>query len=928
MLLRYVLTSFGRRKVRTILMILSLMVSTGLIVTMSATVETMRRSNIDLIATETGRFDLAVSKKDTSGQPFMRIDETAQQIAAADPRITSVHPRLQLTAEFSAGDRRGQGTIIALDSGADDIGFVNVKEGDYELSPGEAAVLQATAEGLDLEVGDTFEVAYSYPLPREAGQPDAAGSSSRRATRPFSVKAIVRLEGVTSSGIRTGFVAGLDDIQSWLDMPGSASVLIATVDPALYETNSPDAAALEVRSVGQAVYDVMGDDYIYNMSKASILGEAAQAFLVIQALINTYGLISLGIVGLLIYTLMLTNVQEQRRDMAILRILGAQRSYLFMLVIVEVLVIGLIGVTLGIVLGQAITNYIVVPLIQQQMAEEGSALVLVPQVSVSAILPPAAAALFVLLAASIKPAREAANTKVMHAINPGVADNIQIEDLANLRERSPNLRMFLGGLALMLIFVLIASFEALETFGGPAIQVTIILLALALLVLGLGLMFFIATVPLERLILFIARLVSPRLTYFASRNVKRGQTRNTLISMLVLFSGVLPSFLATQTALENANFENRLRQSFGADVDMVVAQWGDTEEEIARRRLRPSFLSEELARIPGLDQVAALSFPYNTTISDPLNFKRANTNVVGVEGRLEDVLFMDTAEFSGGNLSALSELLDDPQAVIISEGLADHLAVPLGGIVKIKGEGLDNVLDARVIGIARRLPGVDDISRSRLEAQNKSTILVSLPAFRQLRTALKMPLPPADEQVLTNVKASLAPDADAEEISRLMSELFQEDYDIWFRFLKNIVEDNQRSQATQRVFLLVMTMISFTTAVFGVFAVIYVTVYARRIEIGMMKAMGMKRHHLTGMLVIEAIVMTLGAALAGITAGAAMGYVTFYGERVLAQEHVVFAVDTTVIPFIVIMVVLASMLGAAFSSRRIVTKKAVEILRM
>ena len=81
-------------------------------------------------------------------------------------------------------------------------------------------------------------------------------------------------------------------------------------------------------------------------------------------------------------------------------------------------------------------------------------------------------------------------------------------------------------------------------------------------------------------------------------------------------------------------------------------------------------------------------------------------------------------------------------------------------------------------------------------------------------------------------------------------------------------------------------------------------------------------------LVIEAIVMTLGAALAGIAAGAVMGYVTYYSERILAQEHVNFAVDTTVIPFIVIMVVLASILGAAFSARRIVKKKAVEILRM
>jgi putative ABC transport system permease protein len=928
MLLKYVLTSFGRRKVRTILMILSLMVSTGLIVTMSATVETIRRSNIDLIASETGRFDLAVSMKDTSPDPFMPIAAVSRQIYAADPRITAVYPRLELAAEFSAGDRRGEGTIIALDRATDDVGIVDVQEGEYDLGPGEAALLEETAQGLDLYVGDIFEAAYSYPLPREAGKPDAAGSSSRRASRPFTVKAIVREDGVASAGIRTGFIADLGDIQKWLDLPERASVLVATVDPALYETNNAETAALQVREVGQAVYDTLGDEYQYAMAKASALSETAQAFLAIQALINTYGLISLGIVGLLIYTLMLTNVQEQRRDMAILRILGAQRSYLFLLVITEVLVIGLIGVSLGIVLGQIITQFVVVPLIQQQFIEQGITSPLVPQLSLSAILPPAAAAFFVLLAASIKPAREAANTKVVHAINPGVADNIQIEDLAQLRERNPNLRMFLGGLALMLIFALIASFEALESFGGPAIQVTIFLLALALLVLGLGLMFFIATVPMERLVLFFAGIVSPRLTYFASRNVKRGQTRNTLISMLVLFSGVLPSFLATQSALENANFENRLRQSFGAELDIVVSEWGRTEEERISHRLKRSFLSEELGQIPEVEEAAALTYAYETTITDPVGFRRARVDVRGVEGRLEDVLFMDTVEFSAGDASALSELLEDRAAIIVSEGLAAHLAVPLGGTVKVQGEGLDNLKEARIIGIARRIPGIDGITRSRLEAQNRSTVLIAHDGFRELRTVLNMPLPPEDERVFTSVKASLAEDADQEDLARLMSEMFVEDYDLWFRFLENILEQNRRSQATQQIFLLVLTMISFTTAVFGVFAVIYVTVYARRIEIGMMKAMGMKRRHLTWMLVIEAIVMTLGAALAGIAAGAAMGYVTFYGERVLAQEHVVFAVDTTVIPFIVVMVVLASMLGAAFSARRIVSKKAVEILRM
>ena len=930
MILKYVLTSFGRRKVRTILMILSLMVSTGLIVAMSATVETIRRSNIDLIASETGRYDLALSKKDTSSEPFIPITAVSEQILSADERITAVYPRLQASVEMTAGDRQSPVTLIALDQTLDDVGTIEVIDGEYNLEAGEAALLEETAENFDLQVGDSFQAAYSFPVPREKGKPDASGTSSRRTSREFFVKAIVRQDGL-DGGFRTGFIAELGEIQEWLDLQGRASHLIATFDPVLYETNNAEAASLTVRDVGQEVYRKLGDDYAYGMSKARALGDAAQAFLAMQALINVYGLISLGVVGLLIYTLMLTNVQEQRRDMAILRILGAQRSYLFAMVIVEVLVIGVIGVGLGVIFGQLITQYVVVPLIQQQFANQGLTMTLVPAVSASAIIPPAAAAFFVLLVASIKPAREAANTKVVHAINPGVADNIQLEDLEQLRERSPNFRMFLGGTALMLIFALIASFEAVENFGGPAIQVTIFLLALILLVLGMGLMFFIATVPLERLVLFVMGILSPRLTYFAERNVKRGQMRNTLISMLVLFSGVLPSFLATQVALDNANLESNLRQEMGAPLAIQVASWGRTPEELAKQRLEPSFLSGDLATIAGLEQTAALTFKYDTQIRDEVGFRGAKAQVRGVEGPLEDIIFLEMGEFVGGTAQdAFAAIREDPQAVIISDGLAQHLAVPLGGTVKLEGEGLDNIVEARVAGIARRIPGVDGFGRSRLEAQSNSTVLMSLEGFRELRTELNRPLPPDNEPVLTEIKGTLQAEADAQDTADLMRDMFidMEDHDLWFRFLDISLERYKESQAGQRIFLLALTAISFTTAVFGVFAVIYVTVYARRIEIGMLKAMGMKRHQLTGMLVIEAIVMTLGAALAGIAAGAAMGYVTYYSERILAQDHVNFAVDTTVIPFIVIMVVLASILGAAFSARRIVTKKAVEILRM
>ncbi len=926
MVLKYVLKNFSRRKVRTILMILSLLVSTGLIVTLSATVETIRQSNVDLIASAVGRYDLSLSKKDTSSEPFLVVGEVAPQVLAAHESITAVYPRIQSDIEFTVNGNLGRGTLLALDPATDDVGYVDIVEGEYALGAGQTAVLEETARNFSLGIGDSVDISYSFPLPREAGQPELAGASQRRATQRFTISAIVRQDGVTDSGVRAGFIIALADAQAWLNLPDRAQLLVGTVDPSLYETNNAEVAALRVRDVVRAVQQRLGDEYNYALVKASALDGAAQGFLAIQALINTYGLIALGVVGLLVHTLVLTNVQEQRRDMAVLRILGSQRNLLFRLVIAEVLVIGAVGVGLGVGLGQLITAYIVVPIIQSQFAQQGLTPSLTPQLTLTAVLPAIIAAFVVLIISSIKPAQDAARTKVMHAINPGVADNIQLEDLEGLRERRPDAKIFFGGVALMLVFGLIAGFQVVDAFGGMALEVAFILLAFGLLVLGLGLMFFITTIPFERLVLLVMRLLFPRVTYFARRNVGRGQLRNTLISLLVLFSGVLPSFLATQLALENANYETNTRLDMGAPVNLTSFAYWDREN--TRDRLRPSFLTDELRTVSGLERLVGLSYQYPSQAADLVGLRGARVTVVGVNGRLNDVLFTDMVEFAAGSPAALDDLLTTSEGVIISEGLAEHLAVGLGDRIALTGEGLDHTANMRILGIARRIPGFEGIGRSRLEAVNNSTVLVSMEGFRGLITPLNAPLPPPDEPVFVRVLATLAPDVEATAVASEIGERYGLDYGFWARFLDVTLEANRRAQATNRIFLLVLTVISFTTAVFGVFAVIYVTIYARRLEIGMMKAMGMLRRELTGMLIVEAIAMTLGAALAGIAAGASMGYVSFYGQRALQQQPSNFAIDTTVMPFIVIMVVLASVLGAAFSARRIVKKQAVDILRM
>jgi putative ABC transport system permease protein len=931
MILQYVFKNFRRRKVRTTLMVLSLLVSTGLIVAMSATVETIRRSNVNLIASATGRYDLSVRRSETSPEPFITVTETGERILVADDEITAVYPRFLSEIELTAGGEQGTGSLLALDP-AENIGQIDVITGTYQLGNMQAAVLESTATQLgSLDVGDTIDVSYSFPQPREKGSATEIGSSRRRAVGQFTISAIVRQSGVANAGVTNGVIIHIDDAQSFLGLPDRAEELIVLVEPALYEAGNAEKVALGVRDVAVNVQAALGDQYTYRLDKALALDQAAMAFLAAQALISIYGLMSLAMVGLLIYTLVMTNVQEQRREMAVLRILGSQRQLLFGIVVVEVILIGVLGVGLGIVLGQAITVFLVTPFIESQMAAEGLTTTIQPAVSFTAILPAIVSAFAVLLISAIKPARDAASTKVVHAINPGVADNIQLEDLDQLRESRPTMKLFLIGLGMMLVVVIVAALAASEYTSNMAVQLGIVLSVGLFLVVGIVFIFFIFTRPLEKLILFFAGFISTRLTYFAKRNVGRSAERNTLISLLVLFSGVLPSFLATSSAISNANIETDVRLNMGAPVELQTFPLNsrfDSPEFAALSYLRPSFVAEEFQAIPGIENAVGLTHDYVTEMSDAVGMRSGTMTLVGVTDDLNDVLYDDLMIFTGGGPDALAQILTDPKAIVVSQGMAEGLAVPLGGAIKVKGEGLDHEEDLTVVGIAQRLPGFDGVGRIRNQALIGGTVFISLDGFHRMTTNPREALPNPDDPVLDRVLATTADDADPSAVDVALHEAFNRDYRIWTRLAEVQLKQAHDNRVQEQVFLLVLTLISFVTAVFGVFAVIYVTIYARRLEIGMMKAVGARNWELNGTLSIESIAMSLGAALAGILAGSSMAYLIAFADNFGQQRPQQFAIDTTVMPFIVLMVTLAAMLGTVLSARRIIKRKAVEILRM
>ncbi len=94
---------------------------------------------------------------------------------------------------------------------------------------------------------------------------------------------------------------------------------------------------------------------------------------------------SLAVVGLLVRTLIQNNVIENRRDLAVLRILGAKSNRLFSMVILEVAVLGVVGTGLGAVGGVLLNNTVVTPILKNMNGLSNNTLM--PTVSLGTVLP-------------------------------------------------------------------------------------------------------------------------------------------------------------------------------------------------------------------------------------------------------------------------------------------------------------------------------------------------------------------------------------------------------------------------------------------------------------------------------------------------------------------------------------------------------------
>ncbi len=930
-----------RRKLRTLIVALALIVGVALVGALLALVDTQRQFSVQTVGTQTGGYDLSIKKSDLASTPFFDRAEVERIARTAYPSISSVYPRIQGNAEARKVNATvgSSVTMVALDGDKDKLSPATVVEGLYPPLPGQIYLTQDVADLLQAKIGDELVLAYLRPTPRQEGKAATSGNSTAREEANFVVSGIGQVN--LGQDVSAAAVIRLEDAQRWLGVPDKADRLLLVWESDTAAGQDAQVAVTRARAVAEQVKDTvqnaLGSDYLIGLPKYTQLEATAQAFIFQQTFITLYGLLSMGIVGLMVTALMMTTVAEQKHDLAVLRVLGSPRARLFEAVILEVFLLGTIGIVFGIVLGRAINDYVITPLLLTSLKLPDSVR---PEWTLRSVVTPTMITLMVLVLATINPARTAASTKVMVVLNPAAADQPTLEDLSKLRERKANYGLLVTGIILLAFCsVILIVFPLVFSSGDRNGLATMIFSAFLLMVVGMSLIFYFFTTPIERVLIAIYQVLNKKAAFFASRYALRGKGRNALISLMVVMSAVLPTLLATQLVLSDANIETDLRFQRGTDIyarPVVVfgAQGGDGGGggPIFRRTVRTDARMNvddmnSLARQGGVANVVGLGEDFNAEVSDRVLLRSSPVNFVGVQGDLTTVLYPEFYRWAQGDTTALTRITQDQDVVIISQGLSEVLDLKMGDTIRLKGAGLDHERMARIIAVAARVPGFSNgITRNRNDASN-STVLMNIETYRELRHDPDKGALNPDEKLVSRMLARIEPGVNHTELARQLRDFFDRGEGISLELTSELIE-RIREQLTQgRIFIVVLTGLSMVTAIFGVLAVMYTAVMGRRIEIGMLKAVGAAKGALRGIFIGEAIITTLAAALAGIVAGTVLGYAFEGTQRLQDDTPMLLAFDSVTATVIVVMVCFAAIFSAALATQPVIRQKAIKILR-
>jgi putative ABC transport system permease protein len=899
MMTRYVLSSLWRHKTRTAMGVLGVLVTLALLTAVQVSLDSVALSYVQLSGLTVGKADVMIQygERPYAIEPDPFDPAEASALLAGAPELEGFAPRL--IARRDLGGRFV--TIVGLDParevalGLD--GFVPWPE----LGPGDCAISRALADKLD------------------AGDVDVLGTKLRRV-------GVIERQQMFGQVYRDYIVTDLATAQAALALPGRITMLAGRLRDAsrLYDARDIDASVRALEREGRALSKRLGGRYSVAMLRAQALNAYEEVGGPVRAAFLLLLVVALAITGLLIYSLVSVSAEERAREHAIVRVLGGKRRHLLALVLGEALLLCALGVAPGVLAGLVAARALV-KTIAALMSLGPSSVTL--HASPGAALVPLAAGVVLAVGSSLAPAIRASRGRIVDGLDPMRRGALERPPA----ERSSSRSLVAAGAVLsaasgLVFFLLPAAYLSgdLSLMGGIAVGLLLAMIAGFTLV-GLG------ALPLvERAVLAPLGALFGAAADLAAKNVARYRRRATATSLMFAISVSFVVFAGSIVALVNRTATELLEQRTGADlrVDLFNSDHLDLEQDL---RAVPGVRS--VARVLSLKPLSSDGAVYGAAAEDIIGSKPVSVAVFGVDPTLGDVVYRERVACEEGDADPLAALAADPglggrspddpgapaPAAIVSLALARSLRLEVGDqlavTLRLGGQKRDVRLTIRAVCSA--VPGFYAF-RARAMAANGSGVLVSARAFADLTR--DVPKGALQGFYLARVEGSGA---------RIAGRV-QDDMGIRHSVLVKSTEEQkiaarQLYWVSQLVSVLLLGA-AVSIAAFSLIAAMATAAVERRWEVGVLKAVGVRRRQVLAMFASEAVALTVSSGAVGAIMGFSLAYLLAAQASSFLGVRVAVAMPWLTLGATVFICTLAGLVAAYLPTRRLLARTAAEIL--
>ncbi len=782
------------RKLRTLLTTLAIVIGVALIFAINLILPSMLETFQKTMQAASGEVDLNISN--VTGEAFSPEGSLATVTGVQDVKAATGTLRRNILLPGEASGAKGtvgsapQLELIGLDPAtAQAVRPYVVTEGRF-LEPSDSGKV-VLPTGI-AEIAPQLKVGATFPLITSGG------------LRLYTVVGLLA-EKVNSSAPQLYVTLG--DAQSALKQPGMISGIEVVFAPGA----DRDAVTANIqKALGSA----------YRMTASLGLAASLPSLDIGYAIANMMGLLAMFLGAFLIFNTFRTIVIERRRDLALLRAIGASRRQVTQMILVESLVQGVVGTAIGLVFGYLLTSGMsrfMGKLFQQAGFLAGFQIQVNPTLPqlVSAAIGPVFLGVLITVAAGYWPARAAGRTSPLAALRPETTSAAQ-----RIARRG-----FVVGLVIMALAVLLLLSGAKGAAAGALLFLVGIVLAAPGLVMPAARLFS----PL--LTLWFARegdLARGNLTRQPGRAAITGGTLMIGLASLIMIAALVSSFNYMLTSLLNNNFASDI---------MLVPQTVSVYNNVVGADEQ---LAEKLRALPQVDLVAGLRYATS-------DFNGKGLTIYGID----PVAYPKVAplEFAAGNPNQAYTELGAGRTVIVNSLTSKALALDVGSEFTL--QTVEGPQKYHVVGVGNDMLGFKlnalYISQASMKADFHKT---------------------EDVMLMLNLKPGSDKTAVLKDVEKILADYPQ--------FTARISGEYRASfqdliSSALQLFYLLAALILFP-AVLGLLNTLTINVLERTREIGVVRAVGGSRKQVRRIVTAEALLLGLFGAAMGVLAGVAMSY--------------------------------------------------------